>query len=214
MKIQNNNQTSFGAIHIGKARTVAKNLSPNIDIYKITNQDADFLFNLRRTIKMEELMPSLPKEGLRVWQNLFNIATSQAIETKRTGLLLTCNDKPCGLIAYIPKKLNIICTWPTEKDKKVPYAGTILMKMMFEDFLKGPNHLLDLDAVTNGPFSNVAKFMRLGFKQRGGENGIIAMRTNRENIIKTLKKLTDNITIDKTSGSTEIDLSSHLLIKK
>lgn len=206
MKIQNNNQTSFGAIHIGTARTVTKNPSQNIDIYKITNNDADFLFNLRRTIKMEELMPSLPKEGLRVWQNLFNIATSQAIETKRTGLLLTCNDKPCGLIAYIPKKLNIICTWPVEKDKKVPYAGTILMKMMFEDFIKGPNHLLDLDAVTNGPFSNVAKFTRLGFKQRGGENGIIAMRTTREKIIQTLNKLNETISLNQTDSNIDVNL--------
>ena len=112
----------------------------------------------------------------------------------------------CGLIAFSPSHLDIICTWPVEQGKKVPYAGTVLMKTMFEDFLKGNRNLLDLDAVTNGPSSNVAKFTRLGFVQRGGENYITAMRTTRGKIENILRELNEKIFTTRLREPKNVDL--------
>lgn len=202
MKITDNNQTTFGAIHIANARNITKNIQTDLQIYKITKSDREFLDELRSTIKMEELMPNIPQYKLDVWQELFNIATYGVLDTNKTGLMITNNKKPCGLMAFSPSHLDIICTWPVETGKKVPYAGTVLMKTMFEEFLKGKNNFLDLNAVTNGPFCNVAKFMRLGFWQRGGENYITAMRTSRAKIIETLKHLNEKITTREIESET------------
>ncbi len=60
-------------------------------------------------------------------------------------------------------KINTICAWPVEPDKKVPYAGKTLFSVLFRDFLQNDYMYIDLDAITNGPFNAVAKYMSLWF---------------------------------------------------
>ena len=83
---------------------------------------------------------------------------------------------------------------------------------MFRDFLESNAAYIDLDAVTNGPFNAVSKYMQLGFKQRGGENGIIAMRITREKVIETLNKLNQNINVKIYKPLNETDLSKELSV--
>lgn len=206
MKIQSCNTTSFGAIHTANAEAITRKHVTNFGLYKLTPSDREFMAHLRDNIKLGELMPKLPESKLEVWEELFKIATDQAISPNKTGYMLTTEGKPCGLIAFSPSHLDIICTWPVEQGKKVPYAGTVLMKTMFEDFLKGNRNLLDLDAVTNGPSSNVAKFTRLGFVQRGGENYITAMRTTRGKIENILRELNEKIFTTRLREPKNVDL--------
>lgn len=206
MKIERTNQTSFGAIHISNIRTISKNIQPDLQVYKLSKDDKKFIKSLSESIKVKDLMPDIPFYKLDVWQELFNIASWQVLDSRKTGVMITSNKKPCGLMAFTPSHLDIICTWPIETGKKVPFAGTALMKTLFEEFIKRENFFLTLNAVTNGPFSNVSKFTRLGFKQTGGENHITSMRTNRNKILEVLQDLNKSLKTIPVESNRNIDL--------
>lgn len=212
MKIRNkeNYQPNFKALHIAGTKNYLKNVETPIDIYLLGEYDRPYLINLQKNVDFKTLMPNLSECMLRVWQGIFNIAIRQSLDNRRVGLIAFSNNKPCGLMAFTPESfkyhLDTICTWPTEPEKRVPFAGKTLFKIMFDDFLKGNGQFIDLNAVTNGPFNAVSKYMSLGFKQRGGENCIVAMRAKRENIQAVSEKLNDFIKIKTSHNSKNIDL--------
>ena len=213
MKIQNKQiyQQNFQALHIAETKNYIKNVETPISIYHLGENDRNYLYNLKKTIKFKDLMPKLPECLIEVWQGIFNVAITQSLNTKKVGFIEFYNKKPCGLMVYTPEnfryKLDAISTWPTEPEKRVPFAGKTLFKIMFEDFLKTDAKFIDLDAVTNGPFNAVSKYMSLGFKQRGGENCIIAMRTGRDNVRETSSALEKFIRIRMLQNTEDIPLS-------
>ena len=77
---------------------------------------------------------------------------------------------------------------------------------MFTDFLNSKANILDLTAILNGPFDTVSKYSKLGFKQIGGENWLVAMRTNRDTTEKTMKKLDNIINTTKANNNDDVNL--------
>ena len=77
---------------------------------------------------------------------------------------------------------------------------------MFTDFLKSKANIIDLTAILNGPFDTVSKYSKLGFKQIGGENWLIAMRTNRDTTQRTVKHLDDIINTTQKDKNLDINL--------
>ena len=61
-------------------------------------------------------------------------------------------------------------------------------------------------SILHGPFDTVSKYTRLGFKQVGGENWLVAMRTNRETTEKTMKHLNNIINTTQKNNNKEINL--------
>lgn len=208
MKTQNKSTTAFGAIHTANARLLLPQSAETFRIYKTTHADKAFMQHLQETVKLNELMPQIPQAKIDIWEELFKLATDFSTFSGKTGFMITNKNTPCGLAAFTPKHLDIICTWPIETGKKVPYAGTVLMKTVFEEFLKSKNNFLKLTAVTNGPFSNVSKFTRLGFKQTGGENYTTAMQTTRDKVINVLEQLNEKIQTTTLSSPQIVDLFS------
>lgn len=212
MEIRNNQtyQQNFKALHIADTKNYLKNIETPINIYLLGEKDQKYLNSLKKSINFKDLMPKLPENLREVWQGVFNVAITQSSNKKKVGVIAFSENKPCGLMVFTPEsfryKLDTICTWPTKPEKRVPFAGKTLFKIMFEDFLKSSAKFIDLDAVTNGPFNAVSKYMSLGFKQRGGENCIIAMRSQRENIQKTAENLDKFIKIKMPQTLEEIDL--------
>lgn len=206
-----NYKQNFTAYHLANSKNLINNIETNLKIYDLTPNDSKFLKELRESVNLEKLMPELDKNKLNVWQQIFNIAVSQASNSSKKGLLAAYNNKPCGIMAYSPNnakyKIETICTWPVEPQKKVPFAGKTLFNILFFDFLKSKANFIDLDAVNNGPFNAVSKYMSMGFKQRGGENNIIAMRINRENVLKTVEEFRNTIKIIFQKTQNENDLS-------
>lgn len=213
----NNYKQNFTAFHVANTKNILNNIETNLKIYELTPNDINFLKNMRKSINLEELMPELDKNKLNVWQQIFNIAVNQAANSSKKGLLASYNNKPCGIMAYTPNntkyKIETICTWPAEPTQKVPLVGKTLFDILFLDFLKSKANFIDLDAVTNGPFNAISKYMSLGFKQRGGENNIIAMRIKHEDVFKSVEKLSDFIKIKFQKIQSEIDLSETLTLK-
>ena len=215
MQINNNYKASqplkFTGIHIANSTNYIKNAETNIDLYQITRNDRAFLQKLRNTIKMNELMPDakITKSEFDRWQEMLNVALDKALNTDRKCFIAAKDNKPCGIITFHTGKnkyhLDCICTWPVEAGKKVVLAGQTLFKQMFTDFLGSKANILSLDAILNGPFDTVSKYSRLGFKQVGGENWLVAMRTNRETTEKTMKHL--NNIINTTSANNDKDLN-------
>lgn len=216
MQIKNNfshpTQQSFSGINIAKSTNCIKNIETNIDLFQITNKDKTFLNKLRNSVKMNELMPSskITKAEFDRWQEMLNLALDKAQNKDRKCIIAAKDKKPCGIITFQPGKnkyyLDCICTWPIETGKKVTLAGQTLFKQMFADFLNSKANILDLTAILNGPFDTVSKYSKLGFKQIGGENWLVAMRTNRDTTEKTMKKLDNIINTTKTNNNDDINL--------
>lgn len=220
MQIQNNfysnNNQKFKGLHIANSTNLIKNTETKIDLYQITQKDNSFLEKLRHTVKMNELMPSskITKAEFDRWQEMLNVALDKALNRDRKCIIAAKDKKPCGIITFQPGKnkyhLDCICTWPVEKGKKVTLAGQTLFKQMFTDFLENKANIIDLSAILNGPFDTVSKYSHLGFKQIGGENWLVAMRTNRERTEQTMEKLNNLITTTPYNNEKEINLMEEL----
>lgn len=213
---QNNSQPSFNAIHIATAKNCIKNKNTTLKLFLIEESDKNYIENLNNKINLKKLMPEMPENFQEIWQKILKLATSDCLSKNKIGIIEFCNNKPCGLIAYTKNdkkyKVNTICTWPIEKNNKVPLAGQSLFKVMYNDFLKSNAFFIDLDAVTNGPFNVVSKYMKLGFKERGAENFISSMRATRERVdkanenLKTIIEITEHNNFDKKTDLNKIEI--------
>lgn len=215
-KINSTNTPSFQGIYLGKSKNYINNIETGIDLFEITNKDKAFLEKLRNTVKMEKLFPSdqIPEYKYDRWQEMLSGAVDTAYNRNRKCIIAAKDNKPCGIMTFEQGEkrfhLDCVCTWPVEVGHKVPLAGQTLFKQMFGYFLESKANLLDLTAILNGPFDTVCKYMRLGFKQTGGENNLVAMRITRSRAEDTMKKLNDVIFTTKSKNSTEVDLSKEL----
>ena len=208
------NKPAFGAIKLADTKNYINNIETPISVYLITQKDSAFLDKLGKSLKMRDLMSQLSENMCNIWQEIFNIAISQAKSKDKVTLMGFFKNKPCSVMNYTKEKnsykINTICSWPVEPDEKVPYAGKTLFSLLFRDFLQSDCKHIDIDAITNGPFSAVAKYMSLGFKQRGGENYILAMRANKESVAKSLNSLDEFITVNPSVCFKEVDLFGKL----
>lgn len=204
------NKPAFGAIKLADTKNYINNIETPISVYLITPKDIAFLDKLGKSLKMRGLMSKLSENMCNIWQEIFNLSISQAKSKDKVTLMGFFNNKPCSVINYTREKngykINTVCSWPVESDKKVPYAGKTLFSVLFRDFLQNNFSHIDLDAITNGPFNAVGKYMSLGFKQRGGENYILAMRANKESVVKSLNSLDKIIRVKPSVCFDEVDL--------
>ena len=211
-----NAKPNFAGIRLAKSTNCIKNIETSIDLYEITQKDKAFLKRLRESVNVKELMPSekITRQEYDRWQEMLNLALDKAASEDRKCVIAATNNKPCGIITYLPGKnkyyIDCICTWPVETGKKVTLAGQTLFKQMFSDFLSGKANIIDLTAILNGPFSTVSKYMKLGFKQIGGENYLVAMRTNRENTKQTMAELNKIITTTPSNEKEQVNLLNKL----
>lgn len=209
IRAENRNPVTFKAIHVADTYNNGKNL---IKIYELTDKDKRFLNNLGRNINLQTLMPKMDIFELEVWQAIFDLSVRSKILGNNTGLAAFYKNKPCGIMTYTPQhsayKLNCICTWPVQQEQRVPFAGSTLIAMLFNDFLKTEARYIYLDAVTSGPFNVVEKYRSLGFKKHGDEKGIVPMRALRAGIVEALQKLNQKIKIIPKFSENEVDLNN------
>ncbi len=214
--IQSAGNPDFRGIHIATSINTVKNLETKIDLYELTNKDRGFLKKLGETVKMKNFLPdmNITPEGYKRWQAMLEVAITKAGLSDRKSVLAVKDNKPCGIITYQPDKktyyLDCICTWPVETGKKVALAGQTLFKQMYSDFLQQKSNFIELTAILNGPFPVVHKYMRLGFWQTGGENFLVAMRTNRQKVKEVMENLDDVIITHPTNSTENVNLLEKL----
>ncbi len=127
-------------------------------------------------------------------------------------MLLTCDDKPCGIMVNLNKNachfVNYICTWPIEPDKKAPFGAQTLFEEMFKNFLNSQAKFIELYAIRFG--DAISKYMRIGFTPRGGDNDVELMKISREKVLESYKRLKERINLEPANNKEDIDLLKEL----
>ncbi|MFI3299903.1 MAG: GNAT family N-acetyltransferase [Candidatus Gastranaerophilales bacterium] len=191
MQINNSSTTSFNAIPISTIK-ISK-LGTDFKMYEATKADHAFLSELPERIQISELMPNLSKKDSDRWQEMLQLATDVAQEGENRTFIATSENKPCGILTFVRNnkvmELDCICTWPLETGKKVKCAGQALFKKAFDFVQNQKMKKIELSAITDGPFDNVAKYKRLGFIETGGKDHKIHMETTSQRIKEQLKAM-------------------------
>lgn len=188
MKVQQIS-TNFKGIPISKVKINAS--ESKYVLYELENGDEEFLKKLYKKTNLKTLMPNLrDEEGYETWDWVLKNAINSFGTKNSKTLLETCNNKPCGIMNYkdIDDKyyLKFITTFPIQQNKRLPFAGQVLINELFRRFIDTKNNIIELTALRYSPFSPISKYMQLGFKMYGGTGFSEVMKINRENVEKTL----------------------------
>ena len=199
MQITNQKNTSFTGIHILNTKCLSRdNKITRLKVFELTPDDKPFLRYMYNNLEIEKLAPKIDSSKMEVWYTMLKEAIDLAGGQKYKSYLLAKGKKPCGVMTFEPNsnkyEITRVCTWPVKKCEKVPLAGKTLFKTAFEDFLKSNARTIEIDAIKNGPYDTVGKYMQLGFKSVGGGNFVEVMRTTRSTVTHTLEKLNSLIT--------------------
>ena len=215
MHINSVNSTNFNGIHVATLSNKANNSVFDLNVYKIVPSDKPFLDIMQDNIHLGVLTKGISRDGLEKWHTIIKRAVDMSVSPMRSVHLLAKDKKPCGIVAcsnsYGNYKIDYIATWPVKSNEKVPLAGKALFRVVFDDFLKSGLLRIDMDAIKDGPYDCIAKYMRLGFKSMGGGNFIEKMRATSEDVKKSVSML-DNLLIFKKTGETK-DLNLFSVLK-
>ena len=193
IKIMKTNSISFKGINISNANLLGHKMS----ICKLTQKDAPLIEKLGKEVDLKELIPNIDKNNFEIFNAILQGSFRHALDKNKHSMLLTCDDKPCGIMVNLNKTachfVNYICTWPIEPDKKAPFGAQTLFEEMFKNFL-----------------NSQAKFMRIGFTPRGGDNDVELMKISREKVLESYKKLKERINLEPANNKEDIDLLKEL----
>lgn len=217
MKINSlTNSPNFCAIKVAKTKILeCEPLS--FDVYELYRGDRYFLQNFISNYDMQKMYPSLPSFENERWWHILKYCVTRAFSDENSSFLATYNNKPCGIMTFNQDEHNVInlegmSSIPTEVDKKTPFVGKALFYQLFkyanEKDVKG----ISLNAVLDGPFDIINKYLNLGFKEgkvltnRGHE--YLNMFCNKHKIAEQLKELPFHI------GYQEITENKHVNLNK
>lgn len=202
------NNITFNGINISNADI----LGYKMKIYKLTHNDAPFIEKLGQNINLKKLNPQITQEEFDIYNSIFHRSLDNALHNKNTSLLLSCGDKPCGIIVNIPQMhthfIDYVCTWPLEPNKKAPFGAQTLFVQIFKNFLETNAKSIELYAIRFG--GAISKYIRIGFKSMGGDNYTELMKISREKVAEYYKKLNEHINLEPTNNHEDIDLLKEL----
>lgn len=209
--------TSFTGIHILNTKCLSRdNKITRLKVFELTPDDKPFLRYMYNNLEIERLAPQIDSIKMEVWYTMLKEAIDLSGGQKYKSYLLARGKKPCGVMTFEPNsnkyEITRVCTWPVKKNEKVPLAGKTLFKTAFEEFLKSNANIINIDAIKNGPYDTVGKYMQLGFKPVGGGNFIEVMRTTRSAVTQTLQKLNSLITSKPTGKTENVNLFEELYV--
>lgn len=214
MRVNPVNNQKFRGIPIADVSILNKNVPNKIKLYKLSSKDKEFLDNLYLTIDVKKLMPGMSDIKYDIWDEIIYYGLKSLTYTNRKGILEVQNGIPCGIINYKSEKdkwyVNYIATWPIKTGEKTPFAGKILFKEFFEQFLKSSANGVELNALKFAPFNCVSKYLELGFKQLRKSTYQEAMGITREDVSKTLQKFDENISSVKIKNGKNENLCKFL----
>lgn len=212
MLTQLNKNINFKGIPVSDIHV--RGLESKIRIHKLTKNDTEFIDKLCDNINLSELMPKIQPKKLDFWKSIIEWGLNASKQSDKKGYLLTYDGIPCGNLTYAeyPDKfhLNYVSTWPIQKEQKVPFAGQVLFKQLYEDFIQSKLQKIELNASRFSPFSIIGKYLQLGFKMLGGDDCCEKMATDRTRVLQTLQKLNQIIEIKPIIDAPEENLAATL----
>lgn len=202
------NSISFKGINISHANLLGHKMS----IYKLTQKDAPLIEKLEKEVDLKELIPNIDKNNFEIFNAILQGSFRHALDKNKHSMLLTCDDKPCGIMVNLNKTachfVKYICTWPIEPDKKAPFGAQTLFVQIFKNFLETNAKSIELYAIRFG--GAISKYIRIGFKSMGGDNYTELMKISREKVAEYYKKLNEHINLEPTNNHEDIDLLKEL----
>lgn len=203
------NEPTFTGINIANVA------DRNIKVYRITKKDCEFLELLSKDFDAKQLMPHLDKDSVDVYNSMVKSSTKAAKRPSKQAMLLTYNDKPCGIMVnsedgQFKQHIDYLCTWqPKGEEKKAPFGAQTLFLQMFKDFLNTQAKTIELNAIRYG--NAISKYISLGFKPVGGNGYTETMRISRADIESKMSALTEKIHLKSTNTEKDEDLVNRLI---
>ncbi len=217
---------SFNARLVSRVHVNLEQAKLKYKIFELDDCDEEFTEELRKSVDLKKLMPSVKDNYLlNIWNSIFGGAITQNNEIMGRGtknyLLVNEKNKPCGAMAifkylngtYDKYKLQYICTWPTSKEHREPLAGKALILNMFKKIHEKNDETpgrIELEAVNNSLFSPVAKYLQRGFSIFGGDNYTTNMRISTDKLPEILKKFAKILHIENVEDSKKLNLGESL----
>lgn len=198
MEINNKNNTlNFKAIPIAATKNKFHGVTTKIDLYRLTKSDNSFIRKFASKVNFNDTLKNLNEYDRKRWRQVFDYAVDSILDNENNSIIAFSNNIPCGILSFFDDVrslyLDVVCNIPQGNGRKVNFCGTTLIYQLFKyaDILKVKNIILS--AVTDGPFDNVSKYKRLGFKDLGMEGNYVKMSCNQYKIKETLDELSSII---------------------
>lgn len=219
MTINTSTQTNYNTSPSFKARLCARIKVPNapeMQMYKLGNEDIPFLEKLQKSIDMKELLPEMSEvNNFSHWQKTIDNAITNAIKHPlKEKFLLIFNKKPCAIMTANPDvnatSLDYLASWPVKPNKKPPFAGKTMLRKFFEIAQKNdaqkavvyPNH--------HSPVDLCKFYTETGFHKTNV--GYLKMDMTKNEAGVNMKKLDSLFTFKNVNGNAITDLSSITLL--
>lgn len=162
MIINTSTQTNYNTSPSFQARLCARIKVPNapeMQMYKLGNEDIPFLEKLQKSIDMTELLPEMSEvNNFSYWQKTIDNAITNAIKHPfKEKFLLIFKKRPCAIMTakldVNTTSLDYLASWPVKPNKKPPLAGKTMLRKFFEIAQKSdaqkavvyPNHHSPVD---------------------------------------------------------------------
>jgi hypothetical protein len=186
-------------------------------LYKVDNNDKEFLSKMYRTVNLKKLMPNLHEYDYINWDGIIKEAIYKTNDKDRITIIETCNDKPCGILNFTPQGkeycLNFIATFPIKIKKRVPCGGQILFNKLFKNFINSDAESINLSALKTAPFSPISKYRELGFISTGGDDWLEDMTIYRDGIEIAIEKQDKFLSSKQVEKETDLDLGQIINLK-
>ena len=201
---------NFKAIKVAETKNVFRNISTNIDIYKLNFNDKKNLDLLCDKVDFKECLNNLSEYDRNRWKKVFEYTIESAKSKDSNAFLAISNEKPCGIISFFEDKnkiyLDSICAIPQKNSKRVNYVGSTLFYQLFKFADEAKSKCIDLLAVANGPIDVISKYVSKGFRKQGMDGEYVKMSCNKYKIKEQLHELSQNIEYKKCNKSDNVDL--------
>ena len=183
-------------------------------LFSVNHKDKTFLEKMYDSVDLRKLMPKMPDYYHVVWDEVLRNAVRLTHSSGTKSVLETYNNTPCGILNYkeVNNKyhVNYVATFPTDAGKRIPCAGQILFYELFNRFINSDKQFIRLSAIKISPFDPIIKYLRLGFKMRGGDNYCEIMGINRERALETLSKQKKFIEYKSIENTQFVDLNKEI----
>jgi len=183
-------------------------------LYDVNALDYDFLNKMYSSVNVKKLMPNMTQEDHVMWDMVIRHAIKLSKYAENHSILEAIDNKPCGIMSY--KNLNgkyhvsYVATFPTEENKRVPFAGQILFNELLNRFVKSDFKRIELSAIKDAPFNPISKYLKLGFRALGGDEFSEFMRLTKARALKTLNKQSKFFVSDRIKKNKFVDLNDEL----
>ena len=217
MNCNNVSKVPFEARLVSRANIKLPSNTTHYDIYELGEEDASFLIKMQNAVDLKRLY-KVPLDKLRNWNALFECATTMGSSFGLKNFLIANEmGRPCGALVtkkYNPNQYKVwcLCTWPAEVGKRAVLAGKSLMLGVYKKILNedGSFSGMSIEAVRDGLFNPVKRYLDLGFSHIGGDEYNANMSISRDKMAKILDKYDDIVHIEEINSVRRVNLDSVL----